>query len=204
MSRIGILRKPNWHIAVVLALLLIAAPNAVSGQSDGLLQINDPIHNFLVWQHLEGRIPHAFLSHQPLSVYEAREYLDSVAVHRAELNNVERELLDRFRGDTTLTSASNFNRRADLVYKNGVDLVSSQGEDFSIQVNPLLYWSGGYANRSIERAGSTSYFTYQNTRGLRFSGAIGKNVSSRAESRKIRRSRESLAFRKTRRHAWAA
>jgi hypothetical protein len=145
-------------------------------QTDGLLQINDPIHNFLTWQRLEGRLPLAFLSHQPLSVYEAQRYLDSVAVMRSELTPIERQLLDRYRGDTTLVSAIRLNEKASALFSNGVDFLSSRGEDFSIQVNPLLYLTGGLANRSVERAGSRSYFTYQNTRGLRFSGAIGSHV----------------------------
>jgi hypothetical protein len=165
-----------WYTATALCLWMTLATGTASAQTDGLLQINDPIHHFLVWQRLEGRLPRAFLSHQPLSVYEARRYLDTVAVHRADLTELERQLVDRYRGDSTLVSARNLNRKAGALYRNGVDFVSSKGEDFSIQLNPLLYLTGGFANRSIERAGSRSYFTYQNTRGLRLSGAIGPNV----------------------------
>ena len=160
----------------VVGILALGFPQAGVAQTDGLLQLNDPIHTFLKWQRLEGRLPLAFLGHQPLSVYEAQRYLDSVAVHRADLTDIERQLLDRYRGDTTLVSAQKLHNSASALYGNGIDFLSSKGEDFSIQLNPLLYLTGGYANRSVERAGSTKYFTYQNTRGVRLSGAIGSNV----------------------------
>ena len=47
-------------------------------QQDGLLQLNDPLHRFLHRQQVLGRIPDAFLSHQPLSAYEAQRYLGTL------------------------------------------------------------------------------------------------------------------------------
>ncbi|MFV1981124.1 MAG: capsule assembly Wzi family protein, partial [Rhodothermia bacterium] len=120
--------------------------------------------------------PRAFLGHQPLSVYEAQRYLDTVAVHRADLSDLERRLLGRYRGDTTLVSAAKLHRKANALYRNGIDFVSSRGEDYSIQLNPLLYLTGGLGKRSMARAGDKTYFAYQNTRGLRLSGAVGPNV----------------------------
>ena len=168
-------RRISLLLVLIWMAFAVSGPRAVA-QTDGLLQIGDPISTFLEWQRLEGRLPTAFLAHRPLSVYEAQRYLDSVAVHRDELTDIERRLLDRYRGDTTLVSAQRLHNSASALYANGVDFLSSKGEDFSIQLNPLLYLTGGMANRSVERAGSNSYFTYQNTRGVRVSGAIGSNV----------------------------
>ena len=71
-------------------------------QQDGLLQLNDPLHRFLHRQQVLGRIPDAFLSHQPLSAYEAQRYLgtlDSLATNTIALSPVDWKLYARFRGE---------------------------------------------------------------------------------------------------------
>jgi len=145
-------------------------------QRDGLLQINDPIHNFLEWQYVAGRLPYAFLTHQPLSAYEAELYLETISESAADLNKVEKNLLERYRGQETLSQARRLNERYGVLYTNGSDLISAEAEDYSVQFNPLLYLTAGPGRRSIEREGSRSLFMWQNTRGVRFSGGLSESI----------------------------
>ncbi|MGA7304822.1 MAG: capsule assembly Wzi family protein [Rhodothermales bacterium] len=161
---------------LLLTTCLSTLSASAFAQSDGLLQINDPIHNFLAWEYAAGRLPYAFLSHQPLSAYEARIYLDRVAEHADELNDVERQLLARYRGEATLGQAKRLHDRYGVLYANGTDFISSKAEDYSVQFNPLLYLSGGIAHRSIGEEGSRSLFMWQNTRGARFSGGLAESI----------------------------
>lgn len=172
------MRRALIHIGfvVALAILGLSHPGPVFAQTDGLLQINDPIHNFLTWQYTQGRLPRAFLTHQPLSAYEAHRYLDDLRAYRRDMNDVERQLLDRYSGDATMSAANTVNNRFGSLYSNGIDFISSRGDDFSIQVNPLLYLAAGYNKRSVERAGDDALAMWQNTRGVRLSGAIGPSV----------------------------
>ena len=149
-------------------------PQNVYAQSDGLLQINDATHQFLLQQYAQGRLPNAFLSHQPLSAYEAHQYLDTLALHIEALNTVEQATLKRLRGETPIRLGGNgwLSRR----YTNGLDFASVKAEDYSVQVNPLLYVNLGYADRALFDQDRTQLFTWQNTRGLRLSGKFGAHI----------------------------
>lgn len=168
------------HYRIVVVFVAVATTlsisDPVSAQRDGLLQINDPIHNFLTWQYVAGRLPYAFLTHQPLSAYEARIYLDKLAEKTVDMNRVERALLSRYRGQSTLGQAERLHERYGVLYANGNDLISSEAEDYSVQFNPLLYFSGGMGRRSIQSEGSRTAFMWQNTRGVRFSGGLGESI----------------------------
>jgi len=161
----------------LFAVLTIVGSSTAWAQTDGVLQINDPIHNFLEWQYVAGRLPYAFLTHQPLSAYEARQYLDRIDDrYHDDLNPVERELLARYRGEKTLSQARRLNDRYGVLYRNGTDFISSEAQDYSVQFNPLMYTGGGYGRRSIEAEGSRNVFFWQNTRGVRFSGGLAEQI----------------------------
>ncbi len=142
----------------------------VCAQSDGLLQLNDPIHHFLIRQQTAGFIPSAHLTHLPLSAYEARQYLDSLDVERLYLSFQDRELLDIYRGVQDHPGAYWGQKRSGWMFANGRDFYATKDEDYSFQINPLLYYSLGYAARN----GGQSSRAWRTTRGFRFSGSAGK------------------------------
>ncbi len=133
-------------IALSLAILSVCLP--AWSQTDGILQINDPIHGFLERQLALGHLEGAFLSHQPLSMYEARGYLDSLEVSRWDLSRSDRALLDRYRGVTAGPGAEWANGLWDALYQNGTDFASISGDGYGVQFNPLLYLSYGVAKQS--------------------------------------------------------
>lgn len=148
-------------------------------QQDGLLQLNDPLHRFLHRQHVLGRLPDAFLSHQPLSAYEAQRYLgtlDSLATNTLALSPVDWQLYARFRGEAPGPGIATFRRAMPFAYRNGRDFVSVQHEDYAVQVNPLFYLTYGRARRSTLEGRDASVPVWQNTRGVRASGHIGKHI----------------------------
>lgn len=165
---------------VLLALLgLYGQAQPVQAQTDGLLQVHDPLHEFLLWQHSAGRLPNAFLSHQPLSAYEAQRYLDTLATRRQELNPVERALLGRYRLAKDSTYVAPYPKLVgifDGTYENGQDFISSYNEDYSVQVNPLFYIGLGFSSRRLYGGQKDRLFMWQNTRGLRLSGKIGPYI----------------------------
>ncbi|MFQ5568409.1 MAG: capsule assembly Wzi family protein [Rhodothermales bacterium] len=157
----------------VLAVLLGPVTSAWA-QQDGLLQINDPLHRFLLRQQTLGRLPDAVLSHQPLSAYEARQYLDSLDA--GTLSRVDRQLYARFRGTAPGPGVSTFRKVIPFAFRNGRDFISAEGEDFALQVNPLFYLTYGRARQSQRDDREASVPVWQNTRGLRASGHIGKHI----------------------------
>ncbi len=139
---------------------------------EGLLQLDDPLHRFLQRQFAMGRLPKAHLDHRPLSAYEARGYLDSLALREAQLNPLDRALLARFRGAATAPNAVWINRRVNWLYRNGRNLFSVTGPDYALQVDPLLYLSIGRARQSARQGDEPVITTWQNTRGARAAGHI--------------------------------
>lgn len=148
-------------------------------QQDGLLQLNDPLHHFLLRQQVLGRLPDAFLSHQPLSAYEAQRYLDtldSLATQTIALSPVDWQLYARFQGRTPGPGVSTFRKVMPFSFRNGRDFVSIAHKDYALQVNPLFYLTYGRARQTAREDGDTSTPVWQNTRGVRASGHIGKHI----------------------------
>jgi len=154
----------------------MVVPGSVWGQTDGLLQLDDEAHRFLQVQKTKGHLPGAFLSHQPLSVYEARRYLDTLAVRDSAeqlLSPSERARLTRLRGEAARPGAA-WAQRTFSLYDNGQDLTSWSGPRYGLQINPLYDGHFGpslHGEDSDRVANSTAW---RNTRGLRLSGHIGK------------------------------
>lgn len=169
----------RWAVAL---LFVVCLAGSARGQSDGLLQVHDPLQEYLLRQYALGRLPDAFLVHQPLSVPEAQRYLDSLALRSTEMDAIDRQLLRRYRlKDSTRVSVGVGNLPGLLgqTYQNGLDFASTAGDDgsYGLQVNPLLYLSAGYARRTgVGAFSNEDLILWQNTRGLRLSGHIGENI----------------------------
>ena len=148
-------------------------------QQDGLLQLNDPLHHFLFRQQVLGRIPDAFLSHQPLSAYEAQRYLgalDSLASQTISLSPVDWQLYARFQGRAPGPGVAMWRKAMPFSFRNGRDFISVEHEDYAVQVNPLFYLTYGRGRRSAREGRDDATPVWQNTRGVRASGHIGKYI----------------------------
>ncbi len=162
----------------VCFLAVVGGGGPAWAQTDGLLQLDDETHRFLQAQKTKGHLPDAFLSHQPLSVYEARRYLDTLAVRDSAtqmLSAADRTRLVRLRGERARPGAAWAQRRLPI-YGNGRDLVSWSGDHYGLQGNPLY---DGYVGPSAhaEESGRVANGTaWRNTRGVRLSGHIGDHV----------------------------
>ena len=164
-----------WRTLVCCLLALFFAESALA-QHDGLLQLNDPLHRFLQRQQVLGRLPDAFLSHQPLSAYEAQRYLDSLDAFAGVFSPVDVQLYARFRGEAPGPSVASFRKVLPFAFRNGRDFISTQHEEYAFQLNPLLYLSYGRARQSQRDDRDASVPVWQNTRGARASGHIGKHI----------------------------
>jgi len=172
-SRIGSAsRRPLRSVctAVIGLALLGGLVQSAGAQTDGVLQIGDPMHRFLEWQKTEGHLPGAFVSTQPLSTYEAHGYLDSLAAQAdaLDLSADERQWLARLRGERPEPGAAWAQSIWEPLYANGQDLAAVSGDGYALQLNPLLYASVG---RGLRTQGDIT--TWRNTRGLRASGHVG-------------------------------
>lgn len=156
-------------VFVVLATIVLPAR-----AQEGVVQINDPLHNFLLRQHTAGELRDAFLIHRPLSRYEARQYLESLEPRR--LNEIDRRLLDRYLGVGTLPGSDWASGLWGVFYRNGHSLLSESGPGYVVEVDPLLYLTAGRARMSEAADSETSGTTWQNTRGVRAAGRIGDHV----------------------------
>lgn len=159
------------HLIVLLGLSVPAW-----AQQDGLLQLNDPLHHFLLRQRILGRLPEAFLSHQPLSAYEAQRYLDSLDAFADTFSPVDRRLYARFRGEAPGPGVSTFRKVMPFAFRNGRDFFAARHPDYAIQINPLFYLTYGRARRTARDDRDATAAIWQNTRGARVSGHIGKHI----------------------------
>ena len=165
----------SWRTFVGCLLAFLIAGSALA-QQDGLLQLNDPLHQFLLRQQVFGRLPDAFLSHQPLSAYEARRYLDSLAASADDFSPVDAQLYARFLGQAPGPGVAAAQKLLPFAFRNGHDFISTQDEEYAFQVNPLVYLTYGRARQTQRDDRDASVAVWQNTRGARASGHIGKNI----------------------------
>ncbi len=159
--------------AGMLLSLIVLFARPACGQQSGLLQLNSPVHHFLQKQQTLGRLPDAFLMHQPLSAYEAARYLDTLAAHRSQLDAGDRQILARLRGEAPAPGARWVQRRIPWLYENGNDFLAVQGDDYALQLHPLLYLGLGYARQTETLAQDAAVLTWRNTFGVRAAGRIG-------------------------------
>lgn len=159
---------------ILLTLLCALLVPPAHAQQDGLLQLDDDLHRFLLRQQTLGVLPDAHLTHRPLSAYEARTYLDSLTERRTSLTGVDRELLARFRGEVPGPGVDRVRRLAPWLYRNGRDLIAAGGDRYALQVTPLLYLTYGRAQHTGPPGTDGSVAVWQNTRGVRAAGHIGR------------------------------
>jgi hypothetical protein len=169
--------SPRVLLVAVLLAVLPAAP-AARAQTDGLLTLDDETHRFLEAQRTKGHLPGAFLTHRPLSVYEARRYLDSLAARDSAtqlLTAAHRQQLARLRGGRARPGAA-WAQRSFSLYENGRDLLSFEGERYAFQLNPRYYGHLGPTLRQETSGRFANDVAWRNTRGLRFSGHVGDHL----------------------------
>ncbi|MEM6782594.1 MAG: capsule assembly Wzi family protein [Bacteroidota bacterium] len=168
--------RPFLHLATACLLALLVFGPAVSAQTEGLLQINDEVHEFLIRQHTRGLLPNAFVTNQPLSAYQAQAYLTLLADSdeaMAAMTATDRRLLAEYRGETPGASVGFVRDYAPVLYRDGRSFISAEGEDYVFQAEPLAYLSLG----SAQQSGAATSFgdqvtTLRNTRGFRIAGHV--------------------------------
>ena len=164
------------RLRLFLCLIVLCCALPAWAQQDGLLQLGDPLHRFLQRQQIQGRLPTAFLSHQPLSAYDARRYLDSLDAFVPAMSGVDQRLYARFRGEAPGPGVRTFQKVMPFAFRNGRDFLSGQGDGYAIQVNPLFYLTYGRARQTERADRDATVPVWQNTRGVRASGHVGRHL----------------------------
>ena len=154
-------------------VLLIAAP--AQAQREGLLDIGSPLSDLLERQAAAGHLD-ASADLLPLSAAEGAVLLDTLAARagRGEvaLSRADAELVARYRGRAPATA---FGRRAPLgLYADGVSPVSVAGDGYAFEATPLLYLAAGPTRRTRTAADDGGGVAYQNSRGFRVAGHLGR------------------------------
>lgn len=168
----------RWLLVSLVLLAALSVSPASRAQTDGLLQLDDEMHRFLQAQKTKGHLREAFLSHQPLSVYEARRYLDSLAARDSAaeiLSSSNRERLARLRGARPRPGAE-WMQRTVGGYGNGHDMVSISGDRYALQLNPQYYGFLGPSTHTEATDRFVNGTAWRNTRGLRLSGHVGDHL----------------------------
>ena len=168
-----------FHRGIMIFLafvILFVLPQHVLAQQEGLMQIDDPLHLFLIRQQTAGRVPGAFLSHQPLSFYEAKKYLDTLNTQSHALTRVDRQRLAFFLGENPGPAATRLRTRSTEFYRNGLDLLGDSKKDWAVYINPMIYLTYGRARQTQRDNREASMSTWQRSYGLRGSGHLGKHV----------------------------
>jgi hypothetical protein len=156
-----------------LFLVLIGLTYTSSFAQEGVLQMNDPVHDFLLRQQALGNLDRAFLIHRPLSHYDARGYLKQVDPER--LSSADRVLIERYLSERALPGAAWANRTWGVLYRNNRNLLSDYGDGYAFEIDPLLYLTAGQARMTAHEDGP-SVTTWQNTRGVRGAGRVGPHI----------------------------
>ncbi|WP_420454463.1 hypothetical protein [Rubrivirga sp.] len=166
-----------------LALALLLVPGTALAQREGLLQIGSPLSDLVRRQATAGHLPQAAADALPLPAGQATAWLDSLAAGveagRIALSRADRQLLARYQ---SRTPASTVGRPLPLgLYGDGVSPFRTEGDGYAFEASPLLALSSGPVRRSDIGGRDASGLVYQNTRGVRVAGRLGRlYVESRA------------------------
>ena len=159
----------------LLALSLLATVTPSLAQYDeGVLPLDDPLHQFLLRQQAAGHLSDALLTALPLSAYEAQALLDTLATRADELPSIDRTRLARFQGEQFGPGVGLVHRQlSSSLYSDGETLVAAQGDGYTVRIQPLAYLSRARARRSAAPGENGMVSTWQNTRGARAAGHVG-------------------------------
>jgi Capsule assembly protein Wzi len=149
-----------------IGLLLFLLPFSISAQVEGVLQMNDEIHQFLLRQQANGLLPDAFLSTQPLSAKEVNRYLSTLNNQKEKLSTEDSRFLSDIQAQTT----------DGKVRLKHLPLYTMAGADYRLSILPQFYLSAGSGQFSVA-SGDSSGIVSQNARGLRVNGHIGERLS---------------------------
>jgi len=171
------LQSKIFKAIIALGVLLIIgldSSSRVQAQPSGMLQLNDSIHEFLLRQHTLGNLSGAHLTSLPLSAPEAIKYLQILEKNIKDLSQFDQHSLERHLGTIYGPGALKANAAINDVYTNGNDVFSIRDGGFSMAINPLAHLSIGRARRNVFEGDSRDFTTWANSRGVRFSGTLGK------------------------------
>ncbi|MBL7978423.1 MAG: hypothetical protein JNN12_08785 [Bacteroidetes Order II. Incertae sedis bacterium] len=157
-------------------LLCLAFAISLHAQSDGLQQIHDELTQFLVRQQTKGLLPEAFLNHQPISAHDARKALIEIEKHRQELPPTDQSLLDFYLHNKQDPTASWAQKKSSFLYKNKQDFLSTIGDGYRVQLNPIAYIGAGPGLFQETGKENSQKTVWRRTLGVRASGHIGKGV----------------------------
>lgn len=155
--------------ALLLVFLLPLTPR-VWAQPEGVLQLGSDLERFLDRQAVAGRLPGVTLSNAPLSAGAARAALDTLEARQDLLSTLDRRLLAGFRGQQPAPGAAWANGLWGALYRDGQHLVSASGDSYRLVFDPMLALSYG----SDVSGGEERHAVWQNTRGLRVAGHLGR------------------------------
>jgi hypothetical protein len=167
----------HGHTALVVIVtfgMLVLGSRQVNAQPQGILRTGGDLTVFLERQQLLGRLNDVTLTHRPLSAFEAVEALDALRKFECEMTNVDRRLLARYRGDQGAPGAAWINELAGFAYADGQHFYSLRSADYAITIDPLLYLSVGRGWDGGDGAEPEGLTTWQNTRGVRLAGSLGR------------------------------
>ncbi len=160
-------------LATPFAAFLLLTCSALA-QVDGVHHVSDDHTRFLVRLQNKGLLDSAFLSHRPLSVYEALAYADCLDTASNRLTDRDRQYLLKWRDPDAARAKNPLATWFPSLYRNGTDFLSVAGDDYSLQFNPLLYLAIGPAKLSQRDGRDNRPLMHRNTRGVRLSGHVGR------------------------------
>lgn len=158
---------------ILLLALLAAAPS--QAQREGLFEIGSPLSDLLERQAAAGHLG-ASVSLLPLSAAEGALLLDTLAARagrgEVSLSRADAELVARYQDGLPATA---FGRRPPLgLYRDGVSPVHLEGDGYAFEASPLLYLGAGPSRRTRTETQNGTGIAYQNSRGLRVAGRLGR------------------------------
>ena len=152
----------------LLALLLLPGP--ALAQREGVLRIGSPLSDLVRRQATAGRLPQAAGDALPLAAGEALALIDSLGLEA--LSPADRALVERYRVEAPATA---FGRPLPgPFYADGASPFHAEGDGYAFEVAPVIDAEAGPLRRTEAEGRDASAVAFQNTRGVRAAGRLGK------------------------------